>query len=133
MGLEIESAYEAKKYEDSIYAKWLESGVFRADEKSGKEPYLICMPPPNATGVLHLGHATMLALEDVMIRFERMRGKEVLWLPGTDHAAIATQVWWRRVWWRKVFLIQERNWGGRSCLKKFVHLWRKVRIVFAGK
>ncbi len=91
MGLEIESAYEAKKYEDSIYAKWLNSGVFRADEKSGKEPYLICMPPPNATGVLHLGHATMLALEDVMIRFERMRGKEVLWLPGTDHAAIATQ------------------------------------------
>jgi valyl-tRNA synthetase len=69
---------------------WEESGAFRADAGSGREPFTISMPPPNATGQLHLGHAVMLALEDIFIRFQRMRGKEALWVPGTDHAAIAT-------------------------------------------
>ena len=70
---------------------WEESGAFTADNKSKKEPFVISMPPPNATGQLHLGHAVMLALEDIFTRFARMQGKEALWLPGTDHAAIATE------------------------------------------
>jgi len=87
----MEKAYEAKKYEDDIYKKWEESGAFKADNNSDKEPFTISMPPPNATGVLHLGHSVMLVLEDIMIRHRRMKGYEALWLPGTDHAAIATE------------------------------------------
>ncbi|MBN1258801.1 valine--tRNA ligase [Candidatus Peregrinibacteria bacterium] len=83
--------YEAKKYEDGIYKKWESSGAFKADPKSGKPAFSISMPPPNATGVLHLGHAVMLALQDILTRHRRMKGYEALWLPGTDHAAIATQ------------------------------------------
>jgi len=87
----LPSAYEAKKYEDAIYKKWESSGAFTANPKSGKKPFSISMPPPNATGVLHLGHAVMLALQDILTRHRRMKGFEALWLPGTDHAAIATQ------------------------------------------
>ncbi len=68
-----------------------ESGAFRADYASTKRPFTISMPPPNATGTLHLGHAVMLAVEDLMIRWHRMKGDEALWVPGTDHAAIATE------------------------------------------
>jgi valyl-tRNA synthetase len=88
---EIEKAYEAKKYEDDIYKKWEESGAFTPKIIKGKKPFVISMPPPNATGVLHLGHAEMLAIEDMMVRFKRMQGYPSLWLPGTDHASIATQ------------------------------------------
>jgi valyl-tRNA synthetase len=87
----LPKAYEARFTEDRIYAMWEKSGAFRADNKSNKEPFTISMPPPNATGQLHLGHAVMLALEDIFIRFARMQGKEALWVPGTDHAAIATE------------------------------------------
>lgn len=88
---EIEKAYEAKKYEDDIYKKWEKSGAFSPKKVKGKKPFVIAMPPPNATGTLHLGHATMLAVEDIMIRFKRMQGTPSLWIPGTDHASIATQ------------------------------------------
>jgi len=87
----LEKAYDPKATEDRIYKMWEESGAFTADATSDKPPFTISMPPPNATGQLHLGHAVMLALEDIFIRFARMRGKEALWLPGTDHAAIATE------------------------------------------
>lgn len=87
----LDKQYDAKKYEDAIYKKWEESGVFIADNKSDKPSFTISMPPPNATGVLHLGHSVMLALEDIMIRHRRMKGYEVLFVPGTDHAAIATE------------------------------------------
>ncbi len=87
----LEKAYDPKGVEDRIYKMWEESGAFKADNKSAKEPFVISMPPPNATGQLHLGHAVMLALEDIFIRFARMNGKEALWLPGTDHASIATE------------------------------------------
>jgi valyl-tRNA synthetase len=94
---ELEKAYEAKKYEDDIYKKWEASGFFNPDtcvkEKvanSGKY-FSMVLPPPNVTGVLHMGHAAMLAIEDVMARYHRMKGDKTLWLPGTDHAAIATQ------------------------------------------
>ncbi len=87
----LEKAYDPKATEDRIYAQWEDSGAFKADAKSAKESFTVSMPPPNATGQLHLGHAVMLALEDIFIRFARMRGKEALWVPGTDHAAIATE------------------------------------------
>ena len=88
---EIAKAYEASQFEDEIYKKWEESGVFSLTGDKSKKPFSIMMPPPNATGTLHLGHATMLALEDTMIRYKRMAGFDALWIPGTDHAAIATQ------------------------------------------
>ncbi|HLC75613.1 MAG TPA: valine--tRNA ligase [Candidatus Peribacterales bacterium] len=87
----LEKAYDPKDTEDRIYAMWEKSGAFKANADSTKEPFTISMPPPNATGQLHLGHAVMLALQDIFIRFQRMRGKEALWIPGTDHAAIATE------------------------------------------
>ncbi|MCD4761197.1 class I tRNA ligase family protein, partial [bacterium] len=85
-------AYEPGKYEDDIYKTWGESGLFNPDNLDSKgEAFTISMPPPNATGILHLGHAAALAYEDLMIRYQRLKGKKTLWLPGTDHAAIATQ------------------------------------------
>jgi len=91
---ELPKAYEAALYEVGLYEKWEKSGYFNPDNLPGDrpEPFCIVLPPPNRTGTLHLGHATMAAIEDLMIRFERMRGKRALWVPGTDHAAIATQV-----------------------------------------
>ncbi len=77
--------------EDNLYANWKESGKMRADNQSKKKSFTIPLPPPNVTGQLHLGHAAMLAIEDIMIRFKRMTDHEVLWIPGTDHAAIATE------------------------------------------
>ncbi len=91
MKFKIEPAYEAKKYEDKIYKSWEKSGLFTPKIDHSKKPFTISMPPPNATGVLHLGHAVMLAIEDIMIRHQRMKGVPALWLPGTDHASIATQ------------------------------------------
>jgi len=86
----IPKNYDAKSHEDKIYKEWEDSGAFQPKEDC-EEHYSIMMPPPNATGQLHLGHASMLAIEDIMIRFNRMQGKSTLWLPGTDHAGIATQ------------------------------------------
>ncbi|MFC1647545.1 valine--tRNA ligase [Patescibacteria group bacterium] len=88
---EIEKAYLAKTYEDKIYKKWEERGAFTPKIDPNKEPFTISIPPPNATGTLHLGHASFLSLQDIMIRHNRMKGKPTLWLPGTDHAGIATQ------------------------------------------
>ena len=89
--------YDPKTTEERIYKLWEESGFFNPDvciEKgiilSDAEPFSIVLPPPNATGVLHLGHALEDSMQDTMIRYNRMRGKKTLWLPGTDHAAIAT-------------------------------------------
>ncbi|MEK9132103.1 MAG: valine--tRNA ligase [Patescibacteria group bacterium] len=89
--MELEKAYQAKQYEDLIYKKWEQSGLFSPKAEKGKKPFTIMMPPPNATGTLHLGHAVMLALEDIMVRYHRMKGDAALWVPGTDHAGIATQ------------------------------------------
>ncbi|MFA5935940.1 MAG: valine--tRNA ligase [Patescibacteria group bacterium] len=86
----LPKAYDASTVEDDIYKAWEASGAFKPQGKG--EPYCIVMPPPNRTGTLHMGHATMLAIEDLLIRFHRMQGKRARWIPGTDHAAIATQV-----------------------------------------
>ncbi|MBI2050987.1 MAG: valine--tRNA ligase [Parcubacteria group bacterium] len=87
----IPKAYEPQKVEDGLYKKWEDSGLFRPDMNARGKPFSIAMPPPNATGTLHLGHAVMLALEDIMIRHARMNGRKTLWVPGTDHASIATE------------------------------------------
>jgi valyl-tRNA synthetase len=92
---ELPKAYEPQKVEDKIYKIWEKSGYFNPDklpkQKERKKSYSIVMPPPNATGVLHVGHTLMLTIQDAEIRFHRMSGKKALWIPGTDHASIATQ------------------------------------------
>ncbi|MFA6307472.1 MAG: valine--tRNA ligase [Patescibacteria group bacterium] len=89
---EMAKAYEPSKYENNIYKAWEESGFFNPDNLDVKgKAFTISMPPPNATGILHLGHASYLSYEDLMIRYHRLKGEKTLWLPGTDHAAIATQ------------------------------------------
>ena len=96
--IELPKNYDPATTEGRIYKRWEESGFFNPETCIAKgvtpkdaKPFTIMMPPPNATGILHMGHAIVLTLEDVMIRFARMRGRRTLWLPGTDHAAIATQ------------------------------------------
>ncbi|MGB7035848.1 MAG: class I tRNA ligase family protein, partial [Xanthobacteraceae bacterium] len=89
----IENRYQPSAVESRIYAAWEASGAFRAGrpERAKAEPYCIVIPPPNVTGSLHMGHALNNTLQDILCRFERMRGRDVLWQPGTDHAGIATQ------------------------------------------
>lgn len=93
MDEKFKKPYDPSQTEDRIYAAWEESGYFNPDNlpAATKGPFTIMMPPPNATGVLHMGHALGLTIQDILIRFKRMQGYEALWLPGTDHAAIATQ------------------------------------------
>jgi len=85
--------YRPEEVEHALYEMWDKSGFFNPDNLPGerKEPYTVILPPPNVTGTLHVGHATMLAIQDTLVRFKRMNGHKTLWLPGTDHAAIATQ------------------------------------------
>ena len=87
----LASAYEPGAVEDRIYAFWEEGGYFRAHVVPGEAPYSIVMPPPNVTGELHLGHGFEDALTDTLVRWHRMQGEPTLWLPGEDHAGIATQ------------------------------------------
>ena len=89
---EIPKAYEPGKIEQKWYDFWLKQGYFSPKIDHKKKPFVIIMPPPNVTGELHLGHALTATLEDIMVRWHRMRGEPTLWLPGTDHAGIATQV-----------------------------------------
>ncbi|GHU80884.1 valine--tRNA ligase [Spirochaetia bacterium] len=102
--IELEKAYDPKSFEDRIYALWKEGGCFQprfsgspvpgnagSQEETPVSPYVIVIPPPNVTGVLHLGHGLNNTLQDIVIRFHRMRGEPTLWVPGTDHAGIATQ------------------------------------------
>ena len=90
----MEKTFDPQAVEGRIAAAWEEAGAFRADrpERAGAEPFTIVIPPPNVTGSLHMGHALNTTLQDILCRFERMRGKDVLWQPGTDHAGIATQM-----------------------------------------
>lgn len=91
MSKPLAKAYNPKEFETKIYQKWETGDAFKADVTSDKEPFTISLPPPNATGQLHVGHSVMLAIEDIMVRWHRMKGDEALWVPGTDHAAIATE------------------------------------------
>ena len=89
---EMPAQYPAQEVEARLYEWWEKSGYFQPSEDTDKECFVISMPPPNVTGKLHMGHAMFVALEDIMARFQRMRGRPTLWLPGTDHAGIATQM-----------------------------------------
>ena len=87
----LDKKYDHKSVEENKYDMWKSKGYFNCDPKSNKEPYTIVLPPPNVTGVLHLGHAWDVALQDIIIRYKKMQGFDTLWLPGMDHAAIATE------------------------------------------
>ncbi|MGI5967169.1 MAG: valine--tRNA ligase [Anaerotruncus rubiinfantis] len=91
MRKELEKVYDPKQVEDRTYQFWLDGNYFHAERDPDKEPYTIVIPPPNITGQLHMGHALDETLQDILIRFRRMQGRAALWLPGTDHASIATE------------------------------------------
>ncbi|MBL7070953.1 MAG: valine--tRNA ligase [Candidatus Omnitrophica bacterium] len=88
---ELPKAYDPRTVEDRVYKSWEQRNLFAAKEDGKKKPYSIVIPPPNITGILHMGHALNNTIQDILIRFKRMQGHESLWMPGTDHAGIATQ------------------------------------------
>lgn len=88
----IAKTYNPAEFEDKLYKNWVEKGYFHAEPDSKKEPFTIVIPPPNVTGQLHMGHALDETLQDILIRYKRMQGYNALWIPGTDHAGIATQI-----------------------------------------
>jgi valyl-tRNA synthetase len=88
----MQDRFQPSAFEGSRYALWERSGGLAADLDGGRTPYTIMMPPPNVTGILHMGHALTFTLQDVLVRYQRMRGRDVLWQPGTDHAGIATEI-----------------------------------------
>jgi len=89
---ELSKTYEPKEVESSIYDMWISKGCFETKRDPEKKPFTIVMPPPNVTGQLHMGHAMDASLQDTLIRFKRMQGYAALWVPGVDHAGIATQI-----------------------------------------
>ncbi len=92
MGKELETKYDPKQIENKLYKKWCEKKYFHPEVDRSKKPFTIVMPPPNITGRLHMGHALDNTLQDILIRYKRMQGYNALWIPGTDHAAISTEV-----------------------------------------
>ena len=92
MSKELAKTYDPKGLEERLYQKWLDNKYFHAEVNRDKKPFTIVMPPPNVTGQLHMGHALDETMQDILIRFKRMQGYEALWQPGTDHAAISTEV-----------------------------------------
>ena len=135
----LAKGYEFAEVESHWYSYWEENGFFHADQTSSKPPYSVVIPPPNVTGQLHMGHARNNTLQDILCRYKRLKGFEVLWVPGTDHAGIATQnvverqlaaegltrfdigreAFQERVWeWRKKFggfIINQLKRLGASC------------------
>ena len=89
---ELDKTYDPDQVEEKWYDKWEKEGYFKPELAENKEAYSIMMPPPNITGQLHLGHALDNTLQDIYTRYKRMQGFDTLWLPGTDHASIATEV-----------------------------------------
>ena len=136
-GADMETRFNPQEIEADIYREWEEAGAFTAHRVEGKKPFTIVMPPPNVTGQLHMGHAMDCVLQDAPIRYHRMKGDPTLWLPGTDHAAIATEVriveamrkegLTKESIGREAFLERAWNWkkeyGGR-----IVHQQRKMGI-----
>ena len=136
-GADMETRFNPQAIEADLYKAWEESGAFVAHREEGKKPFTIVMPPPNITGQLHMGHAMDCILQDAPIRYHRMKGDPTLWLPGTDHAAIATEVkiveamrkegLTKQSIGREAFLERAWNWkkeyGGR-----IVHQQRKMGV-----
>ncbi|TDI83818.1 MAG: valine--tRNA ligase, partial [Caldithrix sp.] len=125
MKQELQKIYDAKSVEDRLYQFWLDKKYFHAEVNTDRQPYTIVIPPPNVTDILHMGHAFNSTIQDMIVRFERMREKETLWLPGTDHAGIATQNVVER------FLRKEQNKGrddlGREKFIELVWQWKEDR------
>ena len=117
----LAKTYDPKDFEDRIYEMWESNGAFHAEVDPDKKPFTIVMPPPNITGQLHMGHALDQTLQDVLTRFKRLQGYSALWLPGSDHASIATEV--------KVVarIRKERRSGKRGILKESLGLEERVR------
>ncbi|MCK5760593.1 MAG: class I tRNA ligase family protein, partial [Candidatus Delongbacteria bacterium] len=88
---EINTAYDPKNIEEKLYKKWADNGLFKGKINKDKEPYTIVIPPPNVTGILHVGHVLNNTIQDIYIRWNKLKGKETIWIPGTDHASIATE------------------------------------------
>jgi valyl-tRNA synthetase len=116
----VEKKYDHKIKEPEIQKKWEDSGVFVGKIDPNKKPFTIVLPPPNASGKMHVGNVLMIALEDILIRWKKMSGYSTLWLPGTDHAGFETQVVFER------YLILTEI----PCLKKFGILLRRIRKLF---
>ena len=91
MRKELAKTYDPKSFEDRIYQFWTDGGYFTAERDPEKTPYTIVIPPPNITGQLHMGHALDETLQDILIRYKKLQGYSALWIPGTDHASIATE------------------------------------------
>ncbi len=89
--MEISKTFEPKDLEKKWYQFWEKNGYFKPRENTSQKPFTVLMPPPNVTGILHIGHILNNTLQDVVVRFHRMKGESTLWLPGVDHAGIATQ------------------------------------------
>src|ERR1700742_1690935 len=121
---EISKAYEPAAVEAKWYAQWLGAGYFQADPQSQKQAYSIVIPPPNVTGVLTLGHVLNNTIQDILARSARMLGKEVLWLPGVDHAGIATQTVVERNL-RKAGEMKHRDDLGREALVEKIWEWKE--------
>jgi len=118
----MEKTYSPSIVEDTWYSAWMSRGLFSADEKSKKPAYSIVIPPPNVTGILHMGHALNNTIQDILIRWKRMSGFETLWVPGTDHAGIATQA----VVEKRLFEVEKktRHDLGRAALVKRIWEWK---------
>ena len=117
----LDKTYRPAEVEAKFYAIWEKSGAFAADPSSAAPPYTVMMPPPNVTGSLHMGHALTFTLQDILVRYHRMKGRDALWQPGTDHAGIATQM----VVERQLELEQSnRHKLGREAFIKRVWEWK---------
>ena len=112
MSKELAKAYEPQEVEGRIYDFWMQGGYFHAEVDPEKKPYTIVIPPPNITGQLHMGHAWDETLQDILIRWKRMQGYSALWLPGTDHASIATEA--KIVEAMREEGVPRRTWAGRA-------------------
>ena len=119
---ELPKVYDPAAVESRWYATWLAADYFAADARAAKTPYSIVIPPPNVTGSLHMGHALMLTIQDVLVRYRRMQGSNALWLPGTDHAGIATQLMVERLLQRTEN--KSRHDLGREEFLKRVWAWK---------
>ena len=123
MAKELSKVYDPKSVEDRIYEFWNDNGYFKAERDPEKKPFTIVIPPPNVTGQLHMGHAFDETLQDILIRYKRMCGYSALWLPGTDHAGIATQIKVEEVLRKEKGLT--RHDLGREEFLKLVWAWKE--------